>query len=151
MKIAAIVNRKGQHVESVRETEPLDSAVDVMHRKAIGSVVVHDSGAREILGIVSQTEIVAATAARGGNALKLPVLLFMRKPALFCACQDDAASVMRLMTRERCRHIVVCSASGGIAGVVSLGDLVAALLEEAQLETGVLRDMARSRLLSVPG
>ena len=64
MKIAAIVNRKGQHVESVRETEPLDSAVDVMHRKAIGSVVVHDSGAREILGIVSQTEIVAATAAR---------------------------------------------------------------------------------------
>jgi len=150
MKIGAIVNRKGQHVESVRETEPLDQAVDVMHRKAIGSVVVHDSGAREILGIVSQTEIVAA-AARGGNALKLPVLLFMRKPALFCACQDDAASVMRLMTRERCRHIIVCSAAGGIAGVVSLGDLVAALLEEAQLEAGVLRDMARSRLLSVPG
>ena len=151
MKIAAIVNRKGQAVECVNEDDPLEQAVDLMHRKTIGSVVVQESRSGDILGLVSQAEVVAASAARGGNALKLPVLLFMRKPALFCACQDDAASVLRLMTLERCRHIVVRSTAGAIAGVVSLGDLVAALLEEAQLEAGVLRDMARSRLLSIPG
>ncbi len=151
MKIASIVNRKGKHVESVSETAPLAQVVESMHRSKIGSVVVLDRTSNAVLGIVSQQELVAATAARGGNALQLPVLMFMRKPVLFCACQDDAATVMRAMTRERSRHAVVQTTGAVLAGLVSLGDLVAALLEEAQLEAGVLRDMARSRLLSLPG
>lgn len=150
MKIASIVNRKGKHVESVPETALLAQVVETMHRSMIGSVVVLDRTSSAVLGIVSQQELVAATAARGGHALLLPVLMFMRKPVLFCACQDDAATVMRAMTRERSRHAVVQTTGAVLAGLVSLGDLVAALLEEAQLEAGVLRDMARSRLLS-PG
>lgn len=150
MKIAVIVNRKGKKVETVRENQSLMEAVDLMHRKAVGSVIVCDSKSGGILGLVAQTEIVAATAARGANALTLPVLLFMRRPAVFCRCRDDAASVLTVMTRERCRHIIVRDEDGALAGVVSIGDLVAALLEEAQLEAGVLRDMARSHLLALP-
>lgn len=151
MKIAVIVNRKGKRVETVRENHSLMQAVDLMHRKAVGSVIVCDSKSGGILGLVSQTEIVAAAAARGENAFKLPVLIFMRRPAVFCRCQDDAASVLTLMTRERCRHIIVRTETGELAGVVSIGDLVAALLEEVKLEAGVLRDMARSHLLALPG
>ena len=54
------------------------------------------------------------------------------------------------MTRERCRHVIVKTMGGVVAGLVSLGDLVAALLEDAQMEAGVLRDMARSHLLAMP-
>ena len=36
-----------------------------------------------------------------------------------------------------------------VVGIVSLGDLVAALLEEAKLEAGVLRDIARSRIMAL--
>ncbi|MDO7837215.1 CBS domain-containing protein [Sphingobium sp. HBC34] len=151
MKISSIVNRKGKHIECVAETAPLSQAVETMHRSKIGSVVIVDRRSQEVRGIVSQQELVAATAERGGNALQLPVLMFMRKPVLFCDCQDDAASVMRAMTRQRSRHAVVQTKGTILAGLVSLGDLVAALLEEAHLEAGVLRDMARSHLLALPG
>lgn len=151
MKIAAIVSRKGRQFETVRESVPLSQAVELMHRQSIGSVGIVGGRASEVLGIVSQQELTAAIAERGIHALQLPVVIFMRQPALFCRCEDNAADVMHIMTRERCRHAVVRTIGGAVAGLVSLGDLVAALLEEVQLEAGVLRDIARSRLLALPG
>lgn len=151
MKIAAIVSRKGRQFEAVKESALLSEAVEVMHRLSIGSVGVIGSKTSDILGIVSQQELTTGIAERGIHALELPVLIFMRRPALFCSCEDNAADVMRVMTRERSRHTFVLTTGGAIAGLVSLGDLVAALLEEAQLEAGVLRDMARSHLLALSG
>lgn len=151
MRISAIVDRKGRAFETVRESASLSEAVGIMHRLSIGSVGVLGRNNAEILGMVSQQELMAGIAERGVHALKLPVVVFMRRPVLFCRCEDDAANVMLTMTRERFRHSVVRRPSGDITGLVSLGDLVAALLEEAQLEAGVLRDMARGRLLAQPG
>lgn len=151
MKIATIVNRKGRHFEAIRDVSPLAEAVDVMHRMSIGSVGIHNGSTDVILGVLSQQELTAALAKHGSPALGFSVALFMRTPALTCNCEDNAAEVMQVMTRERFRHVVVRKASEEIAGLVSLGDLVAALLEEARLEAGVLRDLARSRLLSLPG
>ena len=151
MKIAAIVARKGPQLTTVRETSPMGEAVAAMHAHAIGSVAVMDAHSLQILGIVSQQELTKGIATHGIHALDLPVLTFMRRPALFCSCEDNAENVMRIMTRERCRHAIVRTAAGALAGLVSLGDLVAALLEEAQLEAGVLRDLARSHLLAASG
>jgi len=151
MKIGAIVSRKGSQFETVTETSPMSKAVDAMHRLSIGSVGVVNGNASAIMGLVSQQELTSAIAQHGCHALKAPVTAFMRKPVLTCYCEDNAADVMRAMTRERCRHVVVRSKDGAVAGLVSLGDLVAALLDEAQLEAGVLRDMARSHLLALPG
>lgn len=151
MKIAAIVSRKGRQFEAVVETSPLLEAADVMHRLSIGSVGVISGQTSAIIGLLSQQELTSAIARHGAHALKMPVTAFMRQPVPSCTCEDNAADVMRTMTRERCRHAVVRSMAGAVAGLVSLGDLVAALLEEAQLEAGVLRDMARSHLLAMPG
>lgn len=120
-----------------------------MHRLAIGSVGIVGSGPANIHGIISQKELMAGIAERGIHALELPALIFMRRPVLFCRCEDDAADVMQEMTRQRFRHGIVRRPDDSIAGLVSLGDLVAALLDEARLETGVLRDLARGRLLAL--
>lgn len=151
MKIAAIVARKGRQFETVIETSSLAEAADVMHRLSIGSVGISNGNTSAIIGLLSQQELTAAIARQGSQALKMPVTVFMREAVPTCYCEDNAADVMRTMTRERCRHAVVRSMAGAVAGLVSLGDLVAALLEEAQLEAGVLRDMARSHLLTMPG
>lgn len=151
MKISAIVSRKGRQFAAVAGNAPLSLAVEVMHRSAIGSVGVWHAtpdAPGEVLGIVSQQELMTAIAEYGATALEVPVTAVMRKPPLFCQCEDDASDVMYRMTHERCRHAVVRTVGGAVAGLVSLGDLVAALLSEAQLETGVLRDMARSRLMA---
>lgn len=151
MKIAAIINRKGRQFETLHEMASMSEAADVMHRLSIGSVGVAESKTAAIVGLISQQELTEAIAQHGPHALNAPVMAFMRKPVPTCYCEDNAADVMRTMTRERCRHAVVRTMAGAVAGLVSLGDLVAALLEEAQLEAGVLRDMARSHLLSLPG
>ena len=151
MKIAAIINRKGRQFETVNEMATMAQAAETMNRLSIGSVGVAQDNTSVIVGLLSQQELTAAIAQHGTHALKATVTAFMRKPVPTCNCEDNAADVMRTMTRERCRHAVVRNLAGAVAGLVSLGDLVAALLEEAQLEAGVLRDMARSHLLALPG
>lgn len=155
MKIAAIVSRKGRQFTAITENAPLSEAILVMHSAAIGSVGVvrHATPEHkgEVLGIVSQKELMAAIAQHGTRALDVPVAEIMHRTPLGCLCEDDASEVMQRMTNERCRHAIVRTVGGVVAGLVSLGDLVAALLAEAKLETGVLRDMARSRLMALPG
>ncbi|MBA3862754.1 MAG: hypothetical protein C0517_02275 [Erythrobacter sp.] len=148
MKIASIINRKGRHFETVHEIVPLLEAVAIMHRMSIGSIGVADHQTDTIIGIVSQAELMEAISTRGIHGLNLPVVIFVRRSILSCTCEDDASSVMQAMTRARSRHAIVRNQAGDVAGLVSMGDLVAALLEDAQLEAGVLRDMARSHLLS---
>ena len=148
MKVASIINRKGRHFETVREAVPLIDAVAIMHREAIGSIGVIANQTHDIIGIVSQAELMEGIATRGVHGLNLPILIFMRRNILNCSCNDDAAAIMQSMTRARTRHAVVRTPAGAVAGLVSMGDLVAALLEDARLEAGVLRDLARSHILA---
>lgn len=148
MKIASIINRKGRHFETVSQNTPLLAAVEIMHREAIGSIGVHDEEVRTIIGIISQAELMTAIATRGIYGLHLPVSLYMRVSLTNCTCEDEVGTIMEVMTRRRSRHAIVRNAAGEVAGLVSMGDLVAAQLEQAQLEAGVLRDMARSHLLA---
>ena len=150
MKIATVLARKGSAFDCIEEAASLADAARLMHAKAIGSVGVKGAGTTSVVGIVSQHELTRAIAVHGARALDRPVSAVMRRPALGCTCEDSAEDLMRIMTRERTRHAVVRSTAGTIAGIVSLGDLVAAMLEEARLEAGVLRDMARSNLLVAP-
>lgn len=150
MEIATVLARKGSAFDCIEETASLADAARLMHAKAIGSVGVTGTGTASIVGIVSQHELTRAIAVHGANALGRPVGAVMRRPALGCTCEDSAEDLMRTMTRERARHAVVRSAADTVAGIVSLGDLVAAMLDEARLEAGVLRDIARSHLLAAP-
>lgn len=150
MKIATVLARKRSSFECIDGDAPLSDAVVLMHNRAIGSVGVTGPDMTGIVGMVTQHELTSAIAAHGAHALAVPVEKFMRRPATACSCDDDAESVMRVMTRERVRHVVVKSLTGKVAGIVSLGDLVAAMLDDARLEAGVLRDMARSRMLAAP-
>lgn len=148
MKIASVINRKGRHFETVPESVTLIEAVAIMHRQTIGSVGVTANRTSEIIGIVSQAELMEGIVSRGIHGLELPVIIFVRRRVLNCSREDDASHVMQAMTRMRSRHAIVRTGAGEVAGLVSMGDLVAALLEEAQLEAGVLRDMARSHILA---
>jgi CBS domain-containing protein len=61
------------------------------------------------------------------------------RPAPTCQPDESLPDVMRRMTSQRHRHLVV-QEHGRLAGVISVGDIVKQRLEELELETGVLRD-----------
>ena len=61
-----------------------------------------------------------------------------------CASSDELASVMATMTNWRFRHLPVVRGAE-VVGLISIGDVVRALLADAQLEVAVLRDVVISR------
>ena len=119
MFVSDILAQKGGLVFSV---SPGTSVADVARQlttRRIGAVLVLDGeGDGAVLGIVSERDLVRALAAHGGKALEL--------------------DVRQVMTRERFRHLPVVR-SGELLGLISIGDVVKARIEETRHETEALK------------
>jgi CBS domain-containing protein len=118
------------------------AAATRMHDAHIGALVVTDADGG-IAGILSERDIVNAVA-RDGNALQAPIATVMTKDVITIRPEDTVVLAMTLMTRHRSRHLPVTS-DGSLVGIVSIGDLVKARLEELELESRVLRDVVIAR------
>ena len=147
MNISQIIERKGNDVKVVSADSRLRNAMTVMHYENVGSVVVLDQSGTRAIGIIAQDAILAAFAIRGSGGLDAPVAQVMDQP-LFCSPTASIEVVLAHMTHVKHRHAVVIDDEGNIMGVVSIGDLVASRINDLKIESDVLRDLARSRLLA---
>lgn len=138
MKVRELLKKKSTGVVAVELTADTARAARLVMEHGVGGLPVVDGDGR-LHGFVSEREIVGALYRDGQRAGGLAVASIMRKPAPVCGGDDVIPDVMRRMTRERLRHLVVVE-EDRIAGVISVGDLVKHRLEELELETGVLRD-----------
>ena len=146
MRVADVLNAKGADVLSVRADKTLAGAIGLMAAAKTGSIVVLDASGRP-MGIVSEPDIVAAVSASGAACLGQDVRLALRAPAPKCAPGEGVGAALARMTRERFRYLLVVDGER-VVGLVSIGDLVKARLEAAELESRVLRDMARGAVLA---
>ncbi len=136
MKIQTILATKGTNVYTVRADRTLKAAADVLTQHNIGAVVVVNEADKPI-GILSERDIIRAIA-RGLDALAQPVKAAMTRKFIFGTPQDDLASVMHTMTEQRFRHLPVME-HGRVVGIVSIGDLVKAQLDEFEGELETLK------------
>jgi CBS domain-containing protein len=145
MKVRDVLSSKGHRVETVRSDWPLHRILEFLDERNISSVVVvHSSG--KPLGIVTDRIVIRALARRGAGALNLRAADVMDQPAPVCSPEDTLQEVLQVMTDERVRHLLVTSASGDVAGLVSIGDIVKFRLRDSELETRVLRELAYGRM-----
>jgi CBS domain-containing protein len=144
VRISDVLADKGGHVVTVWPHIRLDHVTQLFDERAIASVVVVDHHDRT-LGIFTDRELVRAVARHGAAALELPVERAMLTPAPSCSPDDTVAHVLRIMTDNRVRHVLVVR-DGAMVGIVSIGDLVKIRLDDAELENRVLREMALARL-----
>jgi CBS domain-containing protein len=140
MKIKDVLDSKGGRVVTVRPNKLLDKLPKLFEDRNIASVVVVDASNRT-LGIVSDRLFMKALAHRGVAMLQLPVSEIMESPAPSCSPEHSVQHAMRLMTDMRVRHLVVMD-NGKMLGIVSIGDLVKCRLQEAEMESKVLRELA---------
>lgn len=137
MKISGILERKGT---SVVTTAPETSVTDFLRLLAqhnIGAVVV--VAGRQPVGIISERDVVLGLAELGAAVLDRPVSDLMSSELVTCTAEDPLEDIAMLMTEHRIRHLPVL-AGEELAGIVSIGDVVAARLREleqtqAQLES----------------
>jgi len=144
VKISDVLVEKGAHVITVWPDKRLDQLPQLFDERNISSVAVVDHAGRP-LGIVTDRELVRGLARHGVAALEFPASRVMLSPPPWCSPDHTVGDVLRQMTENRVRHILVMRGDA-MAGIVSIGDLVKIRLDDAELENRVLREMALARL-----
>jgi CBS domain-containing protein len=137
MAIAAILRAKGSDVATVGPESPVREIVAELTTRRIGAVLVVESG--EVVGVVSERDIVRGLAGHRGEVLALTARDVMTSPVVTIAPTESVAGAMGLMTDRRIRHLPVVE-SGRLVGLVSIGDLVKERIDEAEREALALKD-----------
>ena len=138
--IAKVLEAKSHHVEKVDLSATVASAVGLMNEREIGSVLVFD-GAR-LVGIFTERDVVRLYA-EGDDLTQVTVEQRMTCSVVLGKPDDSIDSVMSLMTERRFRHLPVVD-GGTLLGLVSIGDVVKAKLDEAAKEAETLREYIHS-------
>jgi len=142
MNVNHILSRKGHDVLTIEPAATLAAAVKMLAERRIGALVVSGAGGR-IAGIISERDIVRALDEKGTAVLASPVAETMTRKVETCAESDTIVEIMERMTAGKFRHLPVAD-RGRVVGIVSIGDVVKARLEELEQEQDALRDYIRT-------
>lgn len=136
MLVSQILRTKGDLVFTVAPTESLSAVASQLHQRRVGALVVME--AEQVVGIVSERDLVRATARDGADALDTPVSKYMTKDVQFAEPGETVDALLTRMTDRRIRHLPVCKAQR-LVGLVSIGDLVKAKISEVEAEADGLK------------
>jgi CBS domain-containing protein len=138
MTIANILRHKGHDIASVSPKARVPDIVKTLAERRIGAVLVRDS-AEQLLGIVSERDIITALARDGLGVLDLTAAQLMSSSLFTVEPATTVAEAMTRMTESRVRHLPVLE-HGELVGLISIGDVVKARLSEQAAEVESLRD-----------
>jgi CBS domain-containing protein len=137
MFVSDILTQKGGRVFAIMPDATLTDAVAVLAARRIGSVLVIDANGN-IAGIISERDVVQAVSKLGAAAMSLRADEAMTADVFVCDPDDSIDQVMATMTSGRFRHLPVVR-HGELLGLVSIGDVVKARLEDAHHEAEALK------------
>ena len=136
MHVVAVLKRKGTDIVSIRPDEAISAVARTLAERRIGAALVVDGG--RPVGILSERDIVRGVARQGSAVLQQPASTLMTRDLVTCQPTDTMAQVMTLMTERRIRHLPVMDGER-LMGLISIGDVVKARLDDAELEVESLR------------
>jgi CBS domain-containing protein len=142
MTVNSILSHKGDEVLTIEPTATLAAAVQTLTQRRIGALVVTAAGKR-IVGIISERDIVQALDAKGVDVLAAQVSEVMTRKVVTCGRTDTIAEIMEQTTLHKFRHVPVIE-QGCLVGIISIGDVVKARLDELVREQDALRDYIRT-------
>ncbi|MGD0489926.1 MAG: CBS domain-containing protein [Steroidobacteraceae bacterium] len=128
-----LLRSKGTQIFSVAPTDSVLRAIEIMATRHVGALLVMDQGI--LTGIISERDYARKVILMNRSSHDTPVSDIMTSPALTVAPTDTVHHCMELMTQRRFRHLPVVE-GGRVVGMLSIGDLVKAVIEEqsAQIE-----------------
>ena len=130
MAIASqLLKHKGRVIHSVSPDAPVLEAIRLMAEHGVGALLVMSG--EQLVGVVSERDYARKVILKGRASNDTPVRQIMSSPVLTVQADQSVHDCMRIMSEKRIRHLPVIDASG-VIGVLSIGDLVRAVLEEQQ-------------------
>ena len=140
MRIRDVLQKKGTDVITVTPDQSVPSLVDVLNERRIGSLVVLGPDG-EVAGIVTERDVLRNYGRCVGATDDLPVKVadIMTRELIIGVPDDEIQYAIRVMTRERIRHLPIIE-EGKLAGIISIGDIVKAMMDEIEFENRMLKD-----------
>ena len=130
MRISHIVQGKGDDVATITGDASISDALSFLAFRGVGALVVSADGVHPD-GIISERDIVRSLHIRGASVLTCAVADVMTSLVQTCSPEDSIDAVMGVMTDRRIRHVPVV-VQGELVGIVSIGDIVKARIDDLE-------------------
>ena len=118
---------KGGQIFSVAPTDSVLRAIEIMATRHVGALLVMNQGT--LLGIISERDYARKVILKNRSSHDTPVEDIMTSSPVTVTPADTVHRCMELMTDGRFRHLPVMEA-GRVVGMLSIGDLVKAVIED---------------------
>jgi CBS domain-containing protein len=138
MRVQDILREKSTRLVTISRGACMQEAAEMISSERVGMLLVVDDRG-DLVGMLSERDVICFVAMKGAKALHLPVSAGMSDPWLIATPEQSVTDVMRVMTKERVRHMPVMS-DGKLTGVISIGDILKSRLAERDPESAVLLD-----------
>jgi CBS domain-containing protein len=119
----------GAEVWSIEAEDPVLEAIQMMADKHVGALPVMRG--TSLVGIVSERDYARKVILHGRSSAETPVWQIMSSPVITVTPEDTVHHCMQVVTENRVRHLPVLE-KGLLIGIVSIGDLVKAVIDEQQ-------------------
>jgi CBS domain-containing protein len=139
--VRTLLEGKGRAIFSVEPQASVLDAIRLMAEHRVGALLVMRGQALE--GIVSERDYARKVILRGRSSADTPVRDIMSSPVLTVSLETSVAECMQLMTDRHVRHLPVVDGAR-VVGVVSIGDLVKAVIAEQQQQIEQLESYIHS-------
>ena len=131
LRVTHLLAGKGKDLWSVDAEQPVLEAIQIMADRHIGALPVMRAG--ELVGVVSERDYARKVILLGRSSAETAVWQIMSSPVVTVGPGETVRHCMEIMTERRIRHLPVVE-GGAMVGMISIGDLVRAVIEE-QKET----------------
>jgi CBS domain-containing protein len=124
-----LLDGKGRALFSIEPEDPVLEAIRMMADRHVGALLVMRGS--ELAGILSERDYARKVVLLGRSSAETPAWQIMTSPVITVSPDSSLQDCMRLMTEHRIRHLPVVE-GGRVVGMISIGDLVKAVIEEQQ-------------------
>jgi CBS domain-containing protein len=139
--VRQLLDRKDRAIFAVEPDAPVLEAIRAMAAHHVGALLVMQGEA--LRGIVSERDYARKVILKGRSSADTPVRDIMTAEVITVSPETSVQTCMQLMTDRRVRHLPVLE-GGRVVGMVSIGDLVKAVIAEQQQHIEQLENYIRS-------
>ncbi len=142
IKVKDILREKGSNAWSTTSKTTIYEALVMMAEKDVGALLVVDGG--DLVGIFSERDYARKVVLEGKSSRDTLVKDLMTREVLAVTPDETIQDCMGVMSSAHCRHLPVLE-NGQLAGVVSIGDIVNAVIEDQKVKIGHLEHYITGR------
>lgn len=139
-RVKDILAVKGDDIWSVGPNQSVYDAILLLAEKGIGALIVLDN--EQLVGIISERDYARQIILKGRSSENTLVKDIMSGKVITARPDDEIQECMHLMTEKRIRHLPIVD-DDDLVGMISIGDLVRAIIAEQQSTIGDLEKYIR--------